>query len=401
MSGKKVLVGVNNSIDSKVACLLLKKQGYDVYPVAIVTADPNISEIGPGITASNCSKLDLKDLQDFSQKYSLQLFAVDAKERFNDEVVDNFLSKKLMGMKSQACFRCYNLRLQVLYDKMLKLKANFIATGHYAKIYLNKEINQYQVYRGIDTASDQSHLLGQLSQDMLSHLLLPLAEVQRENIFKIAQTLGLNPPDLSVKKLPSCFDSLKEVDKFVEVRVAADLIMTGEIVNFDTKKVVREHKGLHNFRAGDHISSVDGAIGEADKNLEVYKISTQNKAVLVRNRSKMKCTEISLCDITLHLGFARETPQDVFVKFEQSQDLYPAVVNLKNNNRIMITLKDEHTFVPIGERVVLYNREAGLSKVLVSGTVDDIGPFGCVDRITNYREEGDEQKSDDGEIFGF
>jgi tRNA-uridine 2-sulfurtransferase len=401
MSGNRVLVGINNSIDSKVACLLLKKQGYDVYPLVVITADANVSTIAPGVPSSKCANLDLKDLQDFCQKNSLQLLAVDSKERFNDEVVDNFLSKRLMGMTSQACFRCYTLKMQLMYDKMLKLKFDYIATGHYAKIYLNKEINQFQVYRGIDSQTDQSHLLSHFPQEILSRLLLPLSEVQRSNILKIAQTLGINAKEIVDKKSGDCFDSIRDINEFVTAKVAPDLVLSGEVVNFDTGKVIREHSGLQNFFIGDEVAPAVSAIVDVDKNLAVYKINPNNKTVYARNRAQISYTEFVLHEITLHQSYLRETPQEVFIRFGGISELIPGISVLKNNNRLVVKLSRNHSAITLGERVVVYNKDGGLSKVLISGTVVEVGPFSTIDRIGQYRDEGDEVKPDDGEIFGF
>lgn len=402
MLGKKVIFGINNSLDAKVACLLLKKQGFEVFPYVVITSDANTISNSGNAFSLRCSNLDLRDLQDFCQKNSLQLLATDAKERFNDEVVDNYVSTKLMGMTGQACFRCNSLKLNLMYDKMVKLKFDYIATGHYAKIYLNKEINQYNLYRSFEGAIDQSHLLAHLSQDILSHLLLPLSDIQKSNIFKIAESLGVTAKNNDDIKKDDCFNSLSNSNELIDSKVAPDLLLAGEVINFDTDKILRDHPGLHNFQIGQSVASLSTAILDVDKNLVVYKIEPNSKTVFVRNKKSVSFLEFTLHDISLHQSYPRDLPQEVFVKINNDAKVFSGISFLKNNNRVVIKLNVPcEEFLSLGDRVVVYNKDNGMSKVLLTGTLSEIGPFKNIDRIGRYREEGEECKSEDGDIFGF
>jgi tRNA-specific 2-thiouridylase len=112
---------------------------------------------------------------------------VKGSDEFKEEVVDSWMSARLSGVKSNHCLSCHELRMRLLYQKMLDLDAQGMATGHMAKIFKNAVNNTVYVHSSNDEEHDQSSLLSRLPHEVLNKLILPLSDLQQKEIEKLRQ----------------------------------------------------------------------------------------------------------------------------------------------------------------------------------------------------------------------
>ena len=156
---KKVLVAISGGVDSAVTMGLLQAQGYDVV----------------GITMIADSEAPAKEGAALSKAMGWEHYIIDVREAFQTYVKDYFLRQYEKGLTPNPCVACNkHIKFGILFDYMQQLGADYFATGHYACVRYAAEYDRYVLEKAVYQPKDQSYVLFNLSQEVLSHLLLPL-----------------------------------------------------------------------------------------------------------------------------------------------------------------------------------------------------------------------------------
>ncbi|MDQ3072979.1 MAG: 7-cyano-7-deazaguanine synthase, partial [Bacteroidota bacterium] len=168
----KVLMAMSGGIDSTVAAVMLKEQGYDVIGITMKTWDYQTS--GGSKKETGCCSLDsINDARSVALEHGIHHFILDIREEFGGHVIDNFVSEYMAGRTPNPCVLCNtHIKWQALLKRADHLDCEFIATGHYA--HKRFENGRYIVSRGLDASKDQSYVLWGLNQENLARTLLPL-----------------------------------------------------------------------------------------------------------------------------------------------------------------------------------------------------------------------------------
>ena len=150
---KKVVVGMSGGVDSSVAALLLKEQGYEVIGITFIFTD----DFDTNDSIKVCEKLDIEH------------HIIDYRKEFRETVINNFINDYNHGITPNPCVLCNKeVKINYLYQKMLEYNCDYIATGHYAKIIDGK------LYKSEDLNKDQTYFLASLKKEQLERLILPL-----------------------------------------------------------------------------------------------------------------------------------------------------------------------------------------------------------------------------------
>ena len=179
----KVLLALSGGVDSSVSAELLKHMGYEVAGVVMMMSDAHVKTL----EAARAS----------ARALGIRLFELDLRKEFKAAIIDYFAGEYLSGKTPSPCVRCNpRIKFKYLLKTALENGYDYIATGHYANIVFEDGV--YKLKRAKSAARDQSYMLAGLGQDVLSRLILPLVDIEKDEVRAIADKLGLpcrNAPD--------------------------------------------------------------------------------------------------------------------------------------------------------------------------------------------------------------
>lgn len=260
----KVIVGLSGGVDSSVTAMLLKQQGYEVEALFM----KNWNETG---TSGNCMwEGDVEDAMQVCDRLQIPLNTVDLSREYWDSVFSNFLEEYRAGRTPNPDVLCnQEVKFSAFLDEALKLGADRIATGHYARIVHSD--NGYLLKKGIDGNKDQSYFLCRLTQEQLSLALFPLGEWTKSQVRNTAKQAGLVTHDKK-DSTGICFIGEQSFRDFLGRFIPPQ---KGEIRTAN-ERVVGEHDGVIFYTLGQRqglgIGGVQGCSDEpwyvVDKDLE-------------------------------------------------------------------------------------------------------------------------------------
>jgi tRNA-specific 2-thiouridylase len=233
----KVIVGMSGGVDSSVAALLLKEQGYQVQGVFMKNWEDDVVGECP-------AEVDMADAQAVCERIGIPLHAVNFSETYWDRVFEHFLHEYRAGRTPNPDILCnQEIKFKAFLDYALELGADYIATGHYARC--TEVDGQYQLLKGLDANKDQSYFLYTLGQRPLSHSLFPVGHLPKPEVRRIAEENGF----INHAKKDStgiCFIGERRFKDFLNRYLPAQ---PGEIKTVDGKPIGR-HDGLMYYTLG-------------------------------------------------------------------------------------------------------------------------------------------------------
>jgi tRNA-specific 2-thiouridylase len=165
---------MSGGVDSSVAAALLAEQGYEVVGVTMRLWTEERPEEYRGHQQC-CSIEDIDDARRVAGQLGIRHYVMNFEREFREHVVDRFVREYAQGRTPNPCVRCNeHIKYRALLERLPALDAEFVATGHYARVVFDAASGRYRLLRGIDPAKDQSYVLYMLGQEQLRRLLLPI-----------------------------------------------------------------------------------------------------------------------------------------------------------------------------------------------------------------------------------
>lgn len=233
---EKVVIGMSGGVDSSVAAFLLKEQGYDVLGVTMLTWRKTDDDEA------------VKDAKKVAEKLGIPFFTVDFRQEFKKYVMDYFASEYKAGRTPNPCTVCNRfVKWEALIKKAKEFGADFIATGHYARIDRHPVTGRLVIRDSVTAKKDQTYALYNLTQEQLKSTLMPIGNYEKDEIRQIAARIGLEVAEKGDSQ-DICFIPDNDYVAFLE-RKYGYKAKKGNYVDL-AGKPIGEHKGIVNYTIG-------------------------------------------------------------------------------------------------------------------------------------------------------
>lgn len=272
----RVVVAMSGGVDSSVAAVLLKEQGYDVIGISLKLWDYDEDE--RKLTGKTCCSLDdIADAKDVCDTIGIPFYAFNHKPEFRKSVIDVFVEEYKNGRTPNPCVLCNkDIKFDLLLKEARNMGAKFLATGHYARIERDTD-GTHHLLKGVDGDKDQSYVLFHLSQDDLSRVLLPVGNYTKSEIREIACRASLTT-HAKKESMEICFIPNNDHAAFIKKNYPELKRAPGNIV--DTQgKVLGTHIGIDGYTIGQR-RGLGVALGERVYVAEIR--ADTNEVVLAR-----------------------------------------------------------------------------------------------------------------------
>ena len=333
------------------AAALLKQQGHEVVGMTI------------RVKPADGSNDDIQTAQRVAEKLGIAHHTVDCREVFDKEVVAHFCSEYSRGRTPNPCVRCNeHVKFAALMEKARELGAEFVATGHYARIELDKVSELYQLKKGRDSGKDQSYFLYFLRQDVMGRILLPLGDMKKDDVRNIARSLGLASADRAESQ-DVCFVASGDYRGFVGARMPR-ASEPGPILDRDGI-VMGRHHGILSYTIGQRKGM--GVAAEAP--LYVTRIDAERNTIIVGSKADVYGDELIASNLNWIEFDALEEPIEVKAKIRYRHREGEAVVTPLSDSRVHVKFAQPQMAITPGQAVVFYRG----SVVVGGGTIERAG----------------------------
>jgi tRNA-uridine 2-sulfurtransferase len=277
----RVVLAMSGGVDSSVAALLLKQQGYEVIGLFMRTGVHAADDDQPAHKKGCCSAADAGDARRVADLLDIPFYALDFEREF-DRIIDYFADEYLAGRTPNPCVVCNNwLKFGKLWAYGKQLQADFVATGHYARII--ERDGRPELHRAADPAKDQSYVLFGLPRDLLRHLLFPIGGYPKEEVRSLARAAGLGVAE-KPDSVEICFVPGGDHAAFIRNRRPA-VATAGNIVD-TAGNVLATHDGFERYTVGQR-KGLGFAAGERRYVLEI--VPNRNEVVIGEREELLAC----------------------------------------------------------------------------------------------------------------
>lgn len=332
----KIAVGLSGGLDSSVTCLLLKQQGYDVVGITVKMVD------------DEKFKNIINNAKDVANKIGIQHYVLDLTEKFQQTVIDYFISSYKDGKTPNPCILCNRtIKWGALFDYAInELNCDYVSSGHYAKIVDDNGIKK--LYPAKDINKDQQYYLFELTQQQLNKILFPLSEYTKDEIRKIAIDNDL--PSKSAKESQDiCFISKPmTTKKYITEKLGSQ---KGDFILCGTNKKLGTHNGFYQYTIGQR-----KGIGIAwEEPLYVVELDAKNNNVYVGTKNNLLKKELFIKNISLQYPLNKSTLK-VMVKIRYNMKAQRANIKINLNEKTGVVIFDEPiSAITPGQAAVFYD----------------------------------------------
>jgi tRNA-specific 2-thiouridylase len=349
----RVVLAMSGGVDSSVAAVLLKRQGYDVVGLFMRTGVHGDHTDTPDRKKGCCSAIDAGDARRVADRLDIPFYALDFEQDF-DRIIDYFADEYLAGRTPNPCVVCNTwLKFGKLWSFGKQLDADFIATGHYARIVAGVEL-----HRASDPDKDQSYVLGGVRRAILPHLLFPLGEMRKAEVRDLARDAGLAVAD-KPDSVEICF--VPDHDHANLIRRRRPGRDTAGVIRDTAGNVLGEHDGYERFTVGQR----KGLGVAANSRRYVLEIVPATHDVIVGDPEGLRSGGLTASRVNWLID-PPAGPLDCQVKIRYRHAPAAATVVATPDGGAQVTFAEPQSAVTPGQAVVVYDG----SRVLGGGWIE-------------------------------
>lgn len=355
---KRVVVGMSGGVDSSVAAYLLKNQGYEVIGVTMQIWQDE-APFAVQAEGGCCGLSAVEDARRVAEQLDIPHYVMNFKQEFKKQVIDYFVEEYLMGHTPNPCIACNRyVKWEALLKRSLEIGADYIATGHYARIIRLPE-GRLTIRNSVTAAKDQTYALYSLTQEQLARTLMPVGEYTKDQIREIAREQKLAVADKPDSQ-EICFVPDDDYAGFID-REAGDRVPgPGNFVDC-SGKVLGRHKGITHYTVGQR-RGLELPMGER---VFVTKIRPETGEVVIGSNQDVFSSEL-VCDRVNYMAIEDlSAPLQVRAKIRYNHGGEECVIGKLPDGKVRCRFVRPVRAVTPGQAVVFYRDDY----VLGGGTI--------------------------------
>ena len=345
---RKVVVGMSGGVDSSVAAWLLKEQGYDVIGVTMQIwqdEDTEVQEAEGGC----CGLSAVDDARRVAMDLGIPYYVMNFKEEFRKNVMDYFVGEYVEGRTPNPCIACNrHVKWESLLRRSIAIGADYIATGHYAQID-RLPGGRYSLKTSVTASKDQTYALYNLTQEQLSHTLMPVGSYHKEEIRDMAERLGL-PVAHKPDSQEICFIPDHDYASFIEEYTGREL-PPGNFVDLDGN-VLGRHRGITHYTVGQR-KGLNLSMGRP---VFVVEIRPETNEVVIGDNQDVFTNVLRCCKLNwMAVDGLHGKSMDVLAKIRYSHKGSPCTIREIGNDMVECRFHEPVRAVTPGQAVVFYD----------------------------------------------
>lgn len=352
---EKAIIAMSGGVDSSVAAVLMKEQGYDCLGVTMKLFQ---EESTASKTRTCCSLEDVEDARSVAFDVGIPYYVFNFAQDFRKYVIDPFITAYENGMTPNPCIDCNRyLKFDKLFSRANDLGYKYVVTGHYAKITFDDATGRYLLKKADDLSKDQSYFLYALTQHQLAHVQFPLGAMKKTQVRQIAETYGF----ANARKQDSqdiCFVPNGDYAAFIKQQTGKSF--AGNFVDCNGT-VLGKHKGIINYTVGQR----KGLGLSLPEPFYVCAINSRDNTVALGPERELYTQTLIIRDINLIAVSSLERPMPLKAKVRSRQVEQPCIAVQIDENTIHIHFDEPQRAVAKGQAAVLYAEDV----VIGGGTI--------------------------------
>jgi tRNA-specific 2-thiouridylase len=348
---KRVVVAMSGGVDSSVAAALLVEQGYDVIGMMMRLW----SEDGENAAGYNrcCTPDQMNDARAIADKLDIPFYVLDTQSVFKGTIVQFFLDQYSQGVTPNPCLECNrHIRFEWLLNNALALDADYLATGHYARVRQTAD-GTFQLLKGLDEAKDQSYVLSVLGQQQLSHALFPVGEYTKPQVRELAAKFGLNVASKHDSQ-DLCFLSDGNYRRFLR-QYRPQIVQPGPIMN-RAGEVLGQHSGLPDYTIGQR----KGLGLSSPEPLYVLATDPHRNALIVGPQAELGSDHLTAARVNWIAGSPPPEPMHAQVKIRYKAQPAQATITPLANARVAVQFDTPLRGITPGQGAIFYDGDVCL-----------------------------------------
>jgi tRNA-specific 2-thiouridylase len=363
MPSQTIAVAMSGGVDSSAVAAMLRAEGHNVIGLTMQLWNQRRLAGHEGMPESVrgrcCSIDDVYDARRVAETLGIPYYVVNHEERFERDVVRPFVEEYLAGRTPIPCSLCNNhLKFDQLLIVAQQIGADKIATGHYAQVVYDEQLDRWLLKRPADNSKDQTYFLFGLTQEQLSRALFPLGGMTKPEVRELARKHSL-----AIAEKPDsqeiCFVPGGDYKRFLEAylteqgdtspEIAGEMV-GGEMVTTDGK-VIGEHAGVHNFTVGQR-KGLGVATGSP---LYVIQIKNDTRQVVVGKDEELYSRTLRARRVNLISTTELREPMRVAVKIRHRHQPAPAKIESAGPDEVQVTFDEPQRALTPGQAAVFYD----------------------------------------------